>query len=132
MQRLLKCMLLLICFVGLAVFLVFGARLYKHQRQIVQHRMSCTANLIQLSAEKDLYVMENGLTNGAVIDNVAFFDKVIQTGGPIRNCPAGGVYSLNLVGQFPTCSFTNEQVTWHWDRRRWRIVQVTNNHSWPN
>jgi serine/threonine protein kinase len=61
----------------------------------------CIANLIQIAAAKQEWALEYNKTNGDV-PTVDGLRPYIQSGFPV--CPDGGTYSINPIGDPPTCS----------------------------
>ena len=77
--------------------------------------LNCNNNLRLISFAKDMAVQTLGLTNGSIItmEQVKPYLR-----GYMPKCPSGGTYSLNPVGQDPTCSRANptatgQQASWH-------------------
>jgi hypothetical protein len=74
---------------------------------------ACQENLSKIDGAKEQYALEFRLTNGT---KVTMDDLVAKNGdgpGYLREtprCPAGGTYSINAIGELPTCSIgtTNE------------------------
>lgn len=66
----------------------------------VSQRNACINNLRQLEAAKDEWALENSKTNGATPTKEDLMPYLHRW--PV--CPAGGAYSINPVGQPPTCS----------------------------
>lgn len=78
----------------------------------------CNNQLRQIEAAKDQYALENGLTNGSVIT----WEQIERpSAGYLKakvRCPAGGDYTINVIGQNDTCSLGNpntqgEKSSWH-------------------
>lgn len=63
---------------------------------------SCCANLRQIETGKEQYAIDNKLSTGDAIADLSLLcpNYVKQT--PV--CPTGGTYSVNTVGELPTCS----------------------------
>jgi prepilin-type N-terminal cleavage/methylation domain-containing protein len=67
-------------------------------------RNSCIANLKQMDSAKEQWAMDNKAASGAAVvmaDIAGTYMKGPVT-GPI--CPAGGAYTVNVVGTNPACS----------------------------
>jgi hypothetical protein len=67
----------------------------------------CGNNLRQIDAAANQFALEHNLTNGAPINFPNDLTPYIKlnSAGKIPPCPAGGIYSIKKVGEFPTCSF---------------------------
>ena len=65
----------------------------------------CINHLRQIDAAKNQWALENGKTTGATptAQDIAPYLK-LDANGNIPSCPAGGLYSINAVGEPPTCS----------------------------
>jgi hypothetical protein len=66
----------------------------------------CINNLRQIDAAANQFVLAHHLTNG---DHINFPNDLtnyikLNSAGKIPSCPSGGTYSLDKVGQPPTCS----------------------------
>jgi prepilin-type N-terminal cleavage/methylation domain-containing protein len=67
---------------------------------------ACINNLNKIDAVACQFALENGKKNGDAINfpnDLTPYLKLNQAGG-IPGCPAGGVYTENVVGISPTCS----------------------------
>jgi septal ring factor EnvC (AmiA/AmiB activator) len=62
----------------------------------------CINHLRQIDAAKNQWALENNKTNGATptAQDIAPY----LTNGNFPSCPAGGLYSINAIGEPPTCS----------------------------
>jgi len=72
------------------------------QTQAVIERNACIANLKLIDAAKLQWALENNKAEDAIPtaqDLLQYFKD-----GVIPVCPSGGVYTINAVGQAPTCS----------------------------
>ena len=65
-------------------------------------RNTCINNLRQIDAAKQQWALENNKT----ADSVPSLQDIVPylPGGIFPACPAGGLYSINAVGEPPTCS----------------------------
>jgi len=66
----------------------------------------CLFNLRELDSAAKQFALENGKTNGSLInfpDDLTPYIK-LNNAGKIPPCPAGGVYNLSKVGGPPICS----------------------------
>lgn len=66
-------------------------------------RSACIDSLREIESAKEQYAMENKLTNG---DTVALTDLIGATLyiKRLNNCAAGGTYTINPIGTYPTCN----------------------------
>jgi prepilin-type N-terminal cleavage/methylation domain-containing protein len=67
-------------------------------------RNSCIANLKQMDSAKEQWAMDNKAATGAAVnmsDIAGTYMKGAAT-GPV--CPAGGTYTVAVVGTNPSCS----------------------------
>jgi hypothetical protein len=67
---------------------------------------ACINNLRQIDAAANEFALEHGKTNGEAInfpDDLTTYIK-LNSQGKIPSCPAGGIYSIERVGETPTCS----------------------------
>jgi hypothetical protein len=70
----------------------------------------CVNNLRQIDAGIDEWAIENKKTNGTPVtfEDIKPYTR-LNSKGEIPSCPAGGKYTITVVGQPPTCSLgTNE------------------------
>jgi len=84
---------------------------FAHARAVAQAR-ACINNLSKIDAVACQFALENGRKNGDAINypnDLTPYLRLNRAGG-IPGCPAGGLYSENLVGASPTCSL-GETVT---------------------
>lgn len=65
--------------------------------------MKCIHNLRQIDAAKEQYAMEENLSDGATVTESNLNDY-IQGGFSAMQCPNGGTYTLNPIGEEPSCS----------------------------
>jgi len=70
----------------------------------VSQENACINNLRQLDAAKNEWALEKGKKNGDAVteDDIKPYIRLIN--GELPKCPAGGTYSINAVGEPPTCS----------------------------
>ncbi|KKQ02295.1 MAG: hypothetical protein US12_C0034G0005 [Parcubacteria group bacterium GW2011_GWA2_36_24] len=71
-------------------------------RNTAQKR-TCIENLQLLKIGQDSYVRECTLTNGTVLSGIVI--ERLKTG---KSCPAGGTYTINAVGENPSCSLLDQ------------------------
>jgi hypothetical protein len=66
---------------------------------------ACINNLRQIDAAKNEWALENNKTNGTpvTVADIKPFIK-LDAGGNLPKCPAGGAYTIGVVGEPPTCS----------------------------
>jgi hypothetical protein len=65
---------------------------------------ACINNLRQIDAAAQEFALEKGKTNGEAINYPNDLTPYINKDGKIPPCPKGGIYSINKVGDNPTCS----------------------------
>jgi prepilin-type N-terminal cleavage/methylation domain-containing protein len=68
---------------------------------------ACVANLRQIDSAKEQYAMDNRLAQGGTIGTLASLcgsgtTTYIKGGVPL--CPSSGDYTVNILGEDPTCS----------------------------
>lgn len=70
----------------------------------VSQKNACINNLRQLDAAENEWALEKGKKTGDVCteDDLKPYLRLIN--GQLPKCPQGGVYTINPVGQAPTCS----------------------------
>jgi hypothetical protein len=66
---------------------------------------ACINNLRQIDGAKNEWALENNKTNGTPV-TVADIKPYIKpdASGNLPKCPAGGTYTIGVVGEPPTCS----------------------------
>ena len=91
------------------------------------HRASvCVGNLADLNLAKSYCAEETGAAKGAILP----INCVQKFRDPARLvCPEGGQYSINRMGEDPTCSYTNVCNSWAIDFKSKRIVRQTWRHK---
>ncbi len=96
--------------VGLAALTIAAAFLSDclHRKRQFAVRTACVGTQVRLHVAKEMYAHDHGLTNGDDIPEAA----VWRENGRVERCFAGGHYSINPVGVFPSCSYTGV-VRWH-------------------
>ena len=69
---------------------------------------ACINNLRQIDAAANEFALERGQQTGATINLTVDLTPYIKlnSAGSIPPCPAGGSYSLSLVGTNPVCSLS--------------------------
>ena len=73
-----------------------------------QQRNACINNLRQIDAAKQQWALEKNKTTAAVPtaqDLLPYF-----TDGNFPVCPSGGTYTINAVGELPSCSITGHDL----------------------
>lgn len=77
----------------------------------VSMQNACINNLRQIDAAKNEWALENNKTNGTpvTVDDIKPFIK-LRANEDFLKCPAGGTYTIGLVGENPTCSVPNHQL----------------------
>jgi DNA repair exonuclease SbcCD ATPase subunit len=71
----------------------------------VENRNACMNNLRQIDAAKQQWALEKNKPVTAIptVQDIAPYIK-LDANGNIPGCPSGGTYTLNAVGELPTCS----------------------------
>jgi len=77
-------------------------------RETSQHN-ACINNLRQIDAAKNEWALEKNKKEGET-PTAADLDPYIRGGFNSLHCPAGGEYSINPVGQAPTCTIKGHQL----------------------
>ena len=95
--------------VVLIVVIVGGAGVgwwmnWNQANRLLELRTRCLSNLLLIDSARQQVIEDLGLTRGDEFD-MALFEKAY--GKKLPKCPAGFDYSLNNVGEPPTCSCTN-------------------------
>jgi len=72
------------------------------QSRAVSDRSACIANLKLIDAAKLQWALENNKAEDAIPTAQDLLPYLKDGGFPV--CPSGGVYTINAVGQAPTCS----------------------------
>ena len=69
---------------------------------------ACINNLRQIDGAKQMWALEKKreMTDTPTQSEVAAYSK----DGQLLICPAGGVYTINAVGEAPTCSVPNHRL----------------------
>ena len=68
---------------------------------------ACINNLRQIDAAVNELALETHLTTGATVALTSLTPYIkLNSAGSIPPCPAGGSYSLSLVGTNPVCSLS--------------------------
>ena len=70
---------------------------------------ACINNLRQISGAKHAWALENKKEN-TDIPTAQELDSYLKTGFSSMRCPAGGVYTINSVGEKPVCSLPSHQL----------------------
>ena len=67
-------------------------------------RNSCIANLKQVDSAKEQWAMDNRAATGAAVTMADIAPAYIKGAATGPVCPAGGAYTVNVVGTNPACS----------------------------
>lgn len=67
----------------------------------------CEAYLNQIDTAKEMYAIDNNLSDGASIQWSNIVPKYLKTK---EKCSSGGEYKLNPIGTDPTCSIYNHML----------------------
>ncbi|MCL5270244.1 MAG: hypothetical protein M1457_06795 [bacterium] len=95
----------LLIFAGMVLISFPGIR--RMQRDDM--RRDCIENLVRIECAKEQYALDQQLKSGAPCS----FDLLFKDGKNLKRrpiCPAGGKYSVNPIGQLPTCSYPGHVV----------------------
>jgi prepilin-type N-terminal cleavage/methylation domain-containing protein len=65
-------------------------------------KLACIVNLKAIDGAKELWATEFKKANGDAVDETGVISYLNKNARP--ECPAGGTYTFNPVGQPPTCS----------------------------
>ena len=103
--------------VGVLLGGAFFASDYFARKRAFAQSTACVGSLVRIRLTKLVYAEEHSLTNGIVIPDQVVW---LQNGG-VERCGAGGRYSINAVGEYPSCSYTGVV---RWGGQGWR-------HVWP-
>jgi hypothetical protein len=81
------------------------ARAAAQEANAVVERNACINNLRQIDAAKQQWALEKNKTADAIptVQDIAPYIK-LDANGNIPGCPSGGTYSINAVGELPSCS----------------------------
>jgi chromosome segregation ATPase len=81
------------------------ARAAAQEANAVLARNACINNLRQIDAAKQQWALEKNKPAEAIptLQDIAPYIK-LDANGNIPGCPAGGTYTLNAVGELPSCS----------------------------
>ena len=71
------------------------------QARTTSRTNACIANLKQIDSGKEQYAMENKLDTGATVTWANLVPTYLKSQ---PSCPAGGTYTINVVGTNPVCS----------------------------
>jgi hypothetical protein len=98
------------------------------------HWISCRSCKTFIRLSMTVYADERGLTNGQPIELVTFnqylaTNNLFGTRVVTMKCPAGGSYAFGVVGETPTCSYTNQISYLWWDSRARRLRRNTTSHN---
>lgn len=72
-------------------------------------RNACINRLRQIDAAKEQFALANGLRNGVPVPTQGI-GAYIKGGWHAMKCPAGGKYTVNLLGTDPQCSVPGHQL----------------------
>lgn len=78
-----------------------GRSVPQNNRSVSQNN-SCVNNLRQLDGAKEQWTMEFNQAEGAKVDEVGVLQYIKGARMPV--CPQGGTYTLNPIGEDPTCT----------------------------
>jgi hypothetical protein len=78
-------------------------------RETAQHN-ACINNLRQIDSAKQQWTLDSGVEVGQSVTE-ANLDPYLRQGVNSITCPAGGTYSINAIGEDPTCSITGHTLS---------------------
>jgi hypothetical protein len=98
------------------VLLVFMKARWMRSGKWSSSANACINNLRQIDAAANEFALEHSLTNGAPIhfpNDLTPYIK-LNSAGKIPGCPQGGIYSIQRVGDTPTCSLGSNVTPGHY------------------
>jgi hypothetical protein len=81
----------------------------QQQTALVANANACIANLREIDAAKQQWALEKAKGNDAVPTAQDLLPYLKD--GVFPTCPDGGTYTLNAVGELPTCSIQGHVLT---------------------
>jgi general secretion pathway protein G len=93
----------------MAIIVAIAAPTWLRQREI-SRSASCQENLCKIDDAKEQYAMDYKLSNGGLVDfptDLITPPQAVRGQGYLKHapvCPAGGSYTINLIGDDPQCS----------------------------
>lgn len=79
-------------------------------RQVAQ-RNGCINNLRVIDAAKQQWALENGKEAG-VVPTLADLTPFFPGSGALPQCPAGGQYEIQSIGESPTCTLPEHELSY--------------------
>ncbi|MBI5705566.1 MAG: prepilin-type N-terminal cleavage/methylation domain-containing protein [Armatimonadetes bacterium] len=67
---------------------------------------SCVSNLKRITDAKELFAHESNMNTGDNCDMSDLWPDYLQ-GSNAPSCPAGGTYTIEVIGNDPTCSYVS-------------------------
>ncbi|SRR6266498_65965 len=102
-------------YVGLALALVALPMLFAiaipnfvRARQVAQKSM-CLNNLRRIDGAKQVWALQNNKDTNAV-PTMQELTPFLKGNAASFHCPAGGTYSINKIGQVPTCTIASHEL----------------------
>jgi len=92
----------------ISIIVMIAVPSWMRQRETARSR-ACQENLTKIDAAKELYAMENNLSNGTPVE---MDDLVAQDDGYLKRepvCPAGGEYLVQPIGTAPSCTYYGKE-----------------------
>lgn len=96
-----------LCVPVLGIMVAIAVPSFLRAREI-SRRNACQENLVKIDGAKVQWRVDNQKLD----DDVPTWNDLVGTAGPLRKspvCPAGGVYTINSVGEDPACSLSDQQ-----------------------
>ena len=86
--------------------LAIGVPALIRNRELAQ-KQACIENLKQIDGAKERYAASEGLTNGDGVPAIIIGSEYIRS---MPECPSGGSYTFNRIGEDPICSFDDHRL----------------------
>lgn len=113
-------------YAGLLVLLGASAvfAMFLKQQRAYRVRTVCVSNLLLIRMAKLDMAQQRAVQKGA---SVTLQELQPFIGAKVLKCPSGGSYTIGPIGSNPTCSYTNECVTY--TREEWHLRCAVWKHS---
>jgi prepilin-type N-terminal cleavage/methylation domain-containing protein len=92
--------LMVVCAI-LAIILTIAVPAWVKSREN-SRRSACLSNMQKIEQAKDIWSMENRQSTGAVVTEADIAPQFIK--GYMPPCPAGGTYTIGVIGTPPSCT----------------------------
>jgi hypothetical protein len=97
--------LILIAFLAAAIAAPFAISAI-HKRNVARWQRECLNNLTWIDSAKFMAAKESGLKPGTATTEAYLAPYIV---GGWRDCPAGGTYTINVIGKEPACSIPSHK-----------------------